>query len=137
MFSSNDSECFRNLESIDNLSLLDTTSVTNMSNMFLWCSSLSNFDLSAFNTSNVENMQGMFNFCEITTLDHSNFDTSSVVNMSSMFATLMQLTWVIRILNIIVASTSRVSTRQMLPICRICSTVVPACQPFTYLINGI
>lgn len=91
MFSSNDSECFRNLESIDNLSLLDTTSVTNMSNMFLWCSSLSNFDLSAFNTSNVENMQGMFNFCEITTLDLSNFDTSSVVNMSSMFATLMQL----------------------------------------------
>lgn len=93
MFSSNDSECFRNLESIDDLSLLDTTSVTNMSNMFLWCSSLSNFDLSAFNTSNVENMQGMFNFCscEIATLDFSNFDTSSVTNMSSMFATTMQL----------------------------------------------
>lgn len=91
MFSSNDSECFRSLESIDNLSLLDTTNVTNMSNMFLWCSSLSSFDLSAFNTSNVDNMQGMFNFCNFTTLDLSSFDTTSVTNMSSMFATLMQL----------------------------------------------
>lgn len=93
MFSSNDSECFRNLESINNLSLLDTTSVTNMSNMFSWCTNLSSFDLSAFKTSNVENMQGMFNcyLGNLTTLDLSSFDTSNVTNMSSMFGAILNL----------------------------------------------
>ena len=46
------------LESID-LSLFNTTNVTNMSIMFYHCSSLESIDLSSFNTTNVKDMSYM------------------------------------------------------------------------------
>ncbi len=69
-----------------NLSNFNTSSVTNMSNMFYMCA-LTSLDLSNFNTSSVTNMNNMFGNCEfLTSLDLSNFNTSSVTNMASMFA---------------------------------------------------
>ena len=73
------------LRSID-LSGLDTSSVTDMSDMFRGCSSLASLDLSSFDTSSVTDMSGMFRGCSsLASLDLSSFDTSSVTDMSSMF----------------------------------------------------
>ena len=47
-----------------NVSNLDTSKVTNMSNMFNYCTSLTSLDLSNFNTSQVTTMDGMFIGCE-------------------------------------------------------------------------
>ncbi|SFE56549.1 surface protein, partial [Enterococcus casseliflavus] len=69
---------------IKGLHNLNTSNVTNMSNMFLgsWETSL---DLSNFDTRNVTDMSNMFNASRAEKLDLSNFDTSNVTNMSSMF----------------------------------------------------
>ena len=53
-FSAYDSE-FRKLTSIDNISLLDTTGVTQMRAMFYNCQSLASLNVSNFNMSNVVN----------------------------------------------------------------------------------
>ena len=64
----------------------DTSKVTNMSNMFTDCSSLTTIDVSGFDTSKVTNMSNMFTRCKsLTTIDVSGFDTSKVTNMSQMF----------------------------------------------------
>ena len=42
---------------------VDTSTVTNMSDMFNSCSSLTALDVSKFNTSNVTNMSNMFYSC--------------------------------------------------------------------------
>ncbi len=64
----------------------NTSSVTNMSSVFLGCSSLTNLDLHIFRTSKVETMFQMFMGCEsLLELDLSNFDTSNVTNMKYMF----------------------------------------------------
>ena len=47
-----------------NVSNLDTSQVTNMSDMFNYCTSLTSLDLSNFDTSQVTNMDGMFIGCE-------------------------------------------------------------------------
>lgn len=60
--------------------------ITNMGWMFYGGNSLTKLDLSNFDTSNVTNMRGMFMFCTITTLDLSNCDTSNVSDMNNMFA---------------------------------------------------
>ena len=74
------------LTSID-VSKFDTSNVTDMSYMFYYCSKLTSIDVSRFNTSNVINMSRMFDDCsKLTSLDVSNFDTSNVTNMSSMFS---------------------------------------------------
>ena len=45
-----------------------------MSEMFKYCKSLTNLDLSSFNTTNVTNMSHMFYRCEsLTNLDLSSF----------------------------------------------------------------
>ncbi len=76
---------FRNMTSID-LSALDTSEVTDMSDMFDSCSSLTSLDVSKFDTSKVTNMRGMFASCSsLTSLDVSNFDTSNVTDMNGMF----------------------------------------------------
>ena len=76
---------FRKVTSID-LSVFDTSEVTNMSGMFDGCSSLTSLDVSRFDTSNVTDMNGMFDSCHaLTSLDLSNFDTSQVISMSGMF----------------------------------------------------
>ena len=65
----------------------DTSAVTDMSSMFIFCNSITSLDVSNFNTSAVTNMSGMFNSCKkLASLDVSNFDTSAVTDMSSMFS---------------------------------------------------
>ena len=77
---------FNKITSID-LSALDTSEVTNMSEMFSGCSSLTSLDVSKFDTSKVTDMGGMFDSCSsLTSLDVSKFDTSKVINMASMFS---------------------------------------------------
>ena len=86
MFSSTGSYSFSKLISIENLSLLDTSNVTDMSWMFAYCSSLTSIDLSGFDTSSVTDMGVMFHQCTgLTSLDLSKFSTSNVTNMSNMF----------------------------------------------------
>jgi len=47
------------------LSKLDTSSVTDMSNMFERCSSLTSLDLGSFDTSSVTDMRSMFSRCSL------------------------------------------------------------------------
>ena len=83
---------FDKMTSID-LSALDTSEVTNMSNMFSGCSSLTSLDVSKFDTSKVTNMSYMFYNCRsLTSLDVSKLDTSNVTNMSNMFSGCSSLT---------------------------------------------
>ena len=84
---------FSKLTEIENINLLDTSNVTNMSRMFFGCSGLTSLDVSKFDTSQVTNMSSMFSGCSsLTNLDVSNFDTSEVTNMSSMFSGCRSLT---------------------------------------------
>ena len=58
---------------------VDTSKVTNMSNMFHNCRALTSLDLSGWNTSNVTNMNYMFVGCSaLTSLDLSGWNTSNV-----------------------------------------------------------
>ena len=82
-----------NIKLIKKLKGLDTSKVTDMTNMFSNCSSLTSLDLSNFNTSNVTSMKYMFQYCSsLTSLDLSNFNTSNVTNMSFMFSNCSSLT---------------------------------------------
>lgn len=77
---------FINLKDIDNIELLNTESVTNMSGMFGSCSALTSLDVSHFDTGNVTDLSGIFAYCSaLTSLDVSHFDTGNVTNMASMF----------------------------------------------------
>ena len=76
------------------LSNFNTSSVTDMSEMFSGCansygdgiSGIVSINLSSFNTSNVTNMSGMFRGCyALNNLNLSNFNTQNVTNMSYMF----------------------------------------------------
>jgi len=74
------------LTSLD-LSGFDTRSVTNMTDMFALCTGLTSLDLSGFDTRNVTTMMGMFRSCtSLTVVDISNFDTKSVADMGFMFS---------------------------------------------------
>ena len=84
---------FSKLTEIENLNLLDTSQVTDISSMFYSCSRLTSLDVIKFDTSNVTNMYSMFYECNrLTSLDVSNFDTSNVTNMSAMFSSCSKLT---------------------------------------------
>ena len=92
MFDASQFTNYSTLNSLD-LSGFDTSSVTNMSRMFIGCSSLNSLDLSSFETSSVENMSCMFESCSsLPSLDLSGFDTSSVTDMYGMFFTCQSLT---------------------------------------------
>ena len=81
------------LAGVQGLSKLDTSKVTDMSDMFSGCSGLASLDVSKFDTSNVTNMNFMFCGCSgLTSLDVSGFDTSNVTNMGVMFASCRSLT---------------------------------------------
>ena len=81
---SNMFNCY-NLEELD-VSGFDTSNVTDMSDMFRNCNRLKELDVSGFNTSKVTNMSGMFANCyDLEGLDVSKFDTSNVTDMSHMF----------------------------------------------------
>ena len=75
---------FTSLTSID-LSNLDTSQTTSMSDMFLSTSALTELDISNFDTSKVTNMVRMFSGSGLTSLDVSNFNTSNVTTMQEMF----------------------------------------------------
>ena len=76
-----------------NLSKLNTSNVTSMSDMFSNCSALTSLDLSHFNTSNVTDMKLMFWSCQtLTSLDVSSFNTGNVTDMTSMFNNCTALT---------------------------------------------
>ena len=83
---------FNKMASID-LSVLDTSEVTDMGAMFGGCSSLLSLDVSKFDTSNVTEMNRMFYYCRsLTSLDLRKFDTSQVTNMYEMFSECRSLT---------------------------------------------
>ena len=68
------------------LSKLDTSKVTIMTNMFHGCSSLISLDLSGFVTTRVSSMAGMFIGCsKLTSLNLSHFDLTHVNSMTKMF----------------------------------------------------
>ena len=70
-----------------NFGEIDTSEVTDMSEMFFGCKRLKELDLLSFNTSNVTNMSDMFADCyDLISLDLDLFDTSKVTNMSYMFS---------------------------------------------------
>lgn len=86
---------FPDLESIEGLTNLDTTEVTNMNAMFLSNPSVKELDLSSFNTAKVEDMSNMFSDPITYILNGTNklekikfgaaFVTSSGTIMNSMF----------------------------------------------------
>ena len=75
----------KSLRSID-LSGLDTSNVTDMTDMFAGCSNLASLDLAPLDTSNVTSMLAMFNSCtSLESLDLSSFNASNVTTMMVMF----------------------------------------------------
>ena len=81
------------LTTIQNISNLDTSRLTDMSYMFFACFDLQTVDLTHFNTENVTDMSEMFSNCsDINNLNFSSFDTSKVTNMNSMFHACTDLT---------------------------------------------
>lgn len=82
-----------NLVSFSNIDNLDTSNVTNMSDMFNNCKKLERIDLSEFNTAKVTNMRGMFKDClRLKALSLTSFDTSKVTDMEEMFKRCTDLT---------------------------------------------
>lgn len=78
---------FINVTEISGLNILDTRNVTNMSNMFFNCPSLTTLDLSSFDTSDVTDMSGMFAYSDnLTTIYVSDsFNASNVTYGYTMF----------------------------------------------------
>ena len=75
-----------NLSTVRNLRNLDTSRVTDMSQMFAGCAALTSLDLSELDTSNVTDMRQMFFECSgLETLDLSEWDTGNVSSMADMF----------------------------------------------------
>jgi len=73
--------------SFDGIENLRTENVTDMSCMFMNCTSLKNLNLNPLNTENVINMTNMFAGCtSLETIDVSNFNTSTVIYMAYMFS---------------------------------------------------
>lgn len=90
MFSGSDtteySDFFFLLHSIEGLDLLDTSNVTNMASMFAYCENLKSLDLLSFDTSKVTNMGSMFFNCSsLGSLLIEGFNTGACTDMSSMF----------------------------------------------------
>ena len=82
------SNMFYNCKTLTELDVsnFDTSNVTTMKSMFYNCSSLASLDASNFNTSNVTDMSTMFYNCSsLASLDVSNFDTGKVTIMNTMF----------------------------------------------------
>ena len=80
---------FRHLHLTElNSQLIDTSNITSMEGMFLWCDKIKELDLYNWNVSNVTNMYQLFGGCpSLKKLNVSNWDTSKVVNMGNMFST--------------------------------------------------
>lgn len=75
-----------NLTEIRGLERLDTSKVTDMSQMFARCTALTTLDLTALDTSGVTNTRQMFNNCAaLETLDLTGWNTANVTDMADMF----------------------------------------------------
>ena len=75
------------------LKVLDTSNVTDMSDMFAYCSGLTSLDLTPLDTSKVTDMSSMFFGCGgLTSLDLTPLDTSNVTSMPQMFCECGSLT---------------------------------------------
>lgn len=89
------SSLFENLYevvTIRNIGNLNTSRVTDMSNMFNYCCSLITLDLSDLNTQSVTNMTGMFSNCfSLSYVDLSGLNTVNVTSMANMFYHCMSL----------------------------------------------
>ena len=84
---------FINLKEFEGLEYLNTSEVTDMSDMFAGCYHLESLSLNTFDTSKVTNMSGMFSSCfGLKSLDITRFDTSQVIYMYNMFESCMRLT---------------------------------------------
>lgn len=82
---------FSNVTSFD-LSLLDTSQVTDVFFAFAGCSSLESIDLSTFDFGKVDLFNSMFRYCSsLASIDMSGLDTKSATDMSSMFASCSSL----------------------------------------------
>ncbi|WP_137599675.1 BspA family leucine-rich repeat surface protein [Enterococcus nangangensis] len=74
------------LKTIDNIELLDTSRVEDMSYMFYDVTEIDTLDLSSWDTSNVTDMSGMFKETyKLKDLFIANWNVSKVTNMSNMF----------------------------------------------------
>ena len=68
------------------LNMIDTSKITDMSDMFFNCKSLRTLDVSEWDVSNVKIMSCMFNGCtSLQSLDVSGWDVSNVKDMKYMF----------------------------------------------------
>ena len=66
--------------------IFNTSTVTDMSELFKGCTALTSVDLGSLNTQAVTNMSGLFEGCEnLSVLDLSSLNTHAVTNMSGMF----------------------------------------------------
>ena len=75
-----------NLVRINNMEILNTSRVTNLSYMFADCVNLNSLSLNSFDTSRVTKMQHMFENCHnLSHLNLGNFRTYNVTDMSYMF----------------------------------------------------
>ena len=96
----------RSITKLD-VSGIDTSKVTDMSFMFAACKSLTNLDVSGFKTDEVTTMDNMFDGCEsLTKLDVSRFNTEKVTNMRCMFCGCLK----IKTLDITKFNTSKVTS---------------------------
>ena len=87
------SQMLSKMTAIEGLENLNTVQVSDMTQMFFGCMSLTSIDLSAFNTKQVTNTSDMFSYCSaLQMLDLTTFDISNVTNMVSMFAGCSELT---------------------------------------------
>ena len=78
---------FIKLKQIEGIENLNTENVTDMSDMFRFCSLLTSLDVTHFNTGNVTSMADMFSSCpRLAELDVTHFNTANVKDMSDMFA---------------------------------------------------
>ena len=77
---------YENLCEINLDKWIDSSSVSDMSNMFCRCESLTSIDISYFDTSHTESFARMFRDCvKVEILDVSHFQTQRVLHMENMF----------------------------------------------------
>lgn len=86
-------DVFNKLTTISNLSLLDTSRVTDADSMFYNCVNLSALDVSNWDMSSCTDMTYLFANCKaLTSIDVSNWDTSACVSMQATFGACTALT---------------------------------------------
>lgn len=84
MFENDESKVY-GFRSLD-LSHLQTSQVTDMTDMFRFNTRLTKLDVSALDTRRVQNMTGMFSYClGLTSIDLAHLQTGQVTNMNQMF----------------------------------------------------